>query len=93
LIGSKSISNIFCRVFGRITVSTYPENAYGELRHMIDLQFNGLFGLLILIADIYAIVKTVQSNAETLTKVLWIVVILFLPLLGVILWYFFGPRG
>ncbi|HBM87761.1 MAG: PLDc N-terminal domain-containing protein [Parvibaculaceae bacterium] len=60
---------------------------------MIDLQFNGLFGLLILIADIYAIVKTVQSNAETLTKVLWIVVILFLPLLGVILWYFFGPRG
>jgi Phospholipase_D-nuclease N-terminal len=60
---------------------------------MIDLQFNGLFGLIILIADIYAIVKTVQSNAETLTKVLWIVVILFLPLLGVILWYFFGPRG
>ncbi|AWZ02792.1 MAG: hypothetical protein HEP70_14985 [Rhodobiaceae bacterium] len=60
---------------------------------MLDLQFNGLFGLLILIADIYAIVKTVQSNAETLTKVLWIVVILFLPLLGVILWYFFGPRG
>ncbi len=60
---------------------------------MIDLQFNGLFGLLILIADIYAIVKTVQSNAETLTKVLWIVVILFLPVLGLILWYFFGPRG
>ncbi len=60
---------------------------------MIDLQFNGLFGLLILIADIYAIVKTVQSNAETLTKVLWIVVILFLPILGLILWYFFGPRG
>ncbi|MCR9242633.1 MAG: PLD nuclease N-terminal domain-containing protein [Rhodobiaceae bacterium] len=60
---------------------------------MLDLQFNGLFGLLILIADIYAIVKTVQSNAETLTKVLWIVAILFLPLLGVILWYFFGPRG
>ncbi len=60
---------------------------------MLDLQFNGLFGLLILIADIYAIVKTVQSNAETLTKVLWIVVILFLPVLGVILWYFFGPRG
>ena len=58
---------------------------------MLDLQFNGLFGLLILIADIYAIVKTVQSNAETLTKVLWIVVILFLPLLGVILWYFLRP--
>ena len=46
---------------------------------MFDLQFNGPIGLIILIADIYAIVKTVQSNAETLTKVLWIVVILFLP--------------
>ena len=60
---------------------------------MLDLQVNGILGLIILIADIYAIVKTVQSSADTLTKVLWIVAILFLPVLGVILWYFFGPRG
>jgi len=60
---------------------------------VLDLQVNGILGLIILIADIYAIVKTVQSSADTLTKVLWIVAILFLPVLGVILWYFFGPRG
>ena len=49
-------------------------------------------GLLILIADVYAIVKTVQSNASTGAKVLWIVVILMLPVLGVILWFLFGPK-
>ena len=59
----------------------------------MDFQVNGLLGLLILIADIYAIVNTVQSNADTLTKVLWIVAILLLPVLGVILWFLFGPKG
>ena len=60
---------------------------------MFDLHVNGPIGLLILIADIYAIVKTVQSNAGTLTKVLWIVAILFLPVLGFLLWLMFGPRS
>jgi phospholipase D-like protein len=60
---------------------------------MFDLHINGPIGLLILIADIYAIVKTVQSNVGTLTKVLWIVAILFLPVLGFLLWLIFGPRS
>jgi len=60
---------------------------------MFDLHINGPIGLLVLIADIYAIVKTVQSNAGTLTKVLWIVAILFLPVLGFLLWLIFGPRS
>jgi len=59
---------------------------------MFDLHINGPIGLLILIADIYAIVKTVQSGASTMTKVLWIVAILFLPVLGFLLWLIFGPR-
>lgn len=53
----------------------------------------GLFSLLILIGDVYAIVKTIQSNASTGSKVLWIVLILVLPLLGLILWFFLGPKG
>lgn len=52
-----------------------------------------IIGLLVLIADVYAIVKIVQSSAETLNKVIWIVVILVLPIIGVILWYFLGPGG
>ncbi|MFU8821062.1 MAG: PLDc N-terminal domain-containing protein [Gammaproteobacteria bacterium] len=57
------------------------------------LEVSGLFGLLILILDVYAIVKTVQSNAGTGAKVAWIVVILLLPVLGLLLWFLFGPKG
>lgn len=53
---------------------------------------NGLWGLLVLIADVWAIVNIVQSAADTGKKVLWVVLVLVLPVLGVILWYFLGPR-
>jgi hypothetical protein len=58
----------------------------------MGMEVGGLFGLLILIADVWAIVKTVQSSASTGSKVLWVVVILVLPILGVILWFLLGPR-
>jgi hypothetical protein len=60
---------------------------------MVDIQVGGLLGLIILIFDVWAIVKTVQSGASTGTKVLWIVLILLLPVLGLILWLILGPRG
>jgi len=59
----------------------------------MGFEVTGLFGLIVLILDIYAIVKTVQSSAETGGKVLWIVIILLLPILGVILWFLMGPKG
>jgi len=59
----------------------------------MGIETGGLFGLLLLIADVYAIVKTVQSPATTGNKVVWIVVVLLLPLLGLILWFLFGPKG
>lgn len=52
----------------------------------------GLFGLVVLIADIWAIVNIFQSSADTGKKVLWIVIVFLLPLLGFILWYFWGPK-
>jgi hypothetical protein len=52
-----------------------------------------ILGLLILIADIYAIVKIIQSSAPGLHKLLWIVLIVFVPVLGLIAWYFMGPGG
>ena len=52
----------------------------------------GLVGLLILIGDIWAIFNILQSSADNGTKLLWIVVVVVLPLLGLILWYFMGPR-
>jgi Phospholipase_D-nuclease N-terminal len=52
----------------------------------------GLFGLIVLIADVWAIVNIFQSGADTGNKVLWIVIVFLLPLLGFILWYFWGPK-
>jgi hypothetical protein len=52
----------------------------------------GLFGLLVLIADIYAIVNIVQSSATTGRKVLWILIVLIFPFLGWLLWLLAGPR-
>jgi succinate dehydrogenase/fumarate reductase cytochrome b subunit len=53
---------------------------------------NSLWGVLVLIADIWAIVNIMQSGADTTKKVLWTVLVVLLPVLGFILWYFFGPR-
>jgi hypothetical protein len=58
----------------------------------MEIQIGGLFGLILLIVDIWAIIKTVDSRATTGIKVLWVVVILLLPLVGLILWFFLGPR-
>jgi hypothetical protein len=56
-------------------------------------MINGIIGLLILIADIWAIVNVVQSRESTGTKVLWIVLVLVLPVLGFAIWYFAGPKS
>lgn len=58
----------------------------------MNVNVQSLLGLLILIADIWAIVSIVQSGASTGKKVLWIVLVLLLPVLGLILWFFLGPR-
>lgn len=52
---------------------------------------SGIVGLIILIADIYAIVMILQSSAKGLEKLLWALVVLLLPLVGLIIWYLLGP--
>lgn len=52
-----------------------------------------IFGLLVLVADIYAILQTWSSNASTGAKIVWTLLILILPILGFIIWFFAGPRG
>ncbi|MEP2828680.1 PLDc N-terminal domain-containing protein [Parvibaculum sp.] len=54
--------------------------------------YTGILGIIILILDIYAIIRIVQSGAEPLWKAIWIVVVLALPVLGLILWFLFGPK-
>ena len=59
----------------------------------MGIEVSGIFGLLILIADIWAIVNVVQSPAGTGGKVLWIVLILILPVVGLLLWLLLGPKS
>lgn len=59
----------------------------------MEIQVGGLLGLIVLILTVYAGVKIVQSDAGTGAKVLWIVLILVIPILGLILWWLFGPKG
>jgi hypothetical protein len=59
----------------------------------MSVEINGLIGLLILAADVWAIVSVVQSGASTGKKVLWILLVLLLPVIGLILWFLLGPRG
>jgi len=60
---------------------------------MFNTGYNGLLGLLILIGDVWAIIYIFLSSASNEKKLLWTLVVLLLPLLGLILWYFLGPRG
>jgi succinate dehydrogenase/fumarate reductase cytochrome b subunit len=57
------------------------------------VEINGLLGLILLILDVWAIVRTLSSGAGTGAKVLWVIIVLLLPLLGFILWLILGPKG
>lgn len=60
---------------------------------MMGLGYNGLWGLLILAGDIWALINIFQSGASNEKKLLWVLVVILLPVLGLILWFFLGPRN
>ncbi|MFT7405999.1 PLDc N-terminal domain-containing protein [Zhongshania sp.] len=58
----------------------------------MEFQIAGVLGFLIFIADIWAILNIVESRETSASKLLWILLILFLPFLGLLVWWFAGPR-
>ncbi|HEY3169473.1 MAG TPA: PLD nuclease N-terminal domain-containing protein [Thermoanaerobaculia bacterium] len=50
-----------------------------------------LLGLLVFILDIVAIVSVLKSGADSATKILWIVLVIVLPFVGMILYFLMGP--
>ena len=56
-------------------------------------MFSGysLIGLVLLVLDIVALIKLLQSGADTSTKILWALLIILLPLVGMILYFLMGP--
>ena len=57
---------------------------YGYLGHP-------LVWLVVTILDIIAIVSILKSSAESGTKILWCLLVIFLPILGMILYFAMGP--
>ena len=59
----------------------------------MGIEVTGLPSLPWLILVIWAIVKVAKSSASGLAKLIWIVVLLIFPLVGLIVWFLFGPKG
>lgn len=52
----------------------------------------GLLGVVGFLLDVWAIVSIVNSDAERRTKIIWVLVVAFLPLLGFLIWLAAGPK-
>ena len=60
---------------------------------MVNFGYGGVVGVLILIGDVWAIINILQSSVSNEKKLIWTIAVVLLPLLGLILWFFLGPRG
>jgi len=50
-----------------------------------------LLWLVITVLDIIALVSLLKSGADTATKLLWAILIILLPLIGMVLYFLIGP--
>ena len=73
-----------------LTLAGCADGNFGEL---LFSGPGGLCGLVILIADVWAFVKIAGSAEDTVTKLLWAALVFFFPVGGLLIWYFFGPKG
>lgn len=56
------------------------------------MDMYGISGIIILVLDIFAIIQVLQSSLPPLNKLIWVLLILALPVLGLILWLLIGSR-
>lgn len=52
-----------------------------------------LFSIVIFALDVWAIASVINTNESTKTKIIWILLIAILPVIGLIIWYFAGPKA
>jgi len=58
----------------------------------MGFEYSGFLSILLLAANVWAVINIVRSSATTGMMVIWIVLVLVLPLVGLIIWFFAGPR-
>ncbi|TKW66752.1 MAG: PLDc_N domain-containing protein [Paracoccus denitrificans] len=56
-------------------------------------MFNGLLMIIVFALDVWAIAQIINSGAERSSKIIWVLIVAFLPVVGLIAWYFAGPKS
>jgi hypothetical protein len=51
-----------------------------------------LIYLIVLIIDVVVVLDILKSNKDMEKKILWIIAVIFLPILGPVLYYVFGRK-
>jgi len=52
-----------------------------------------IFGLIVLVLDIIAIIGVISGRSSVVRKLLWTLIVLILPLLGMALYFLIGRDG
>ena len=52
----------------------------------------GIAARIVLVLDIIAIVDILKGSADTVSKALWIILILILPVIGMVLYFLIGKK-
>lgn len=56
-------------------------------------MLEGLVGLVWTVLVIWAVINIIGSSASGLAKILWSLFVIVFPLLGMIVWFFVGPKS
>ena len=51
---------------------------------------SALIGLIVLVLDIWAIISVIGSGLDPVMKLVWVILILALPIIGMVLWFVLG---
>lgn len=57
------------------------------------MRMGYIFGIIIFVLDVWAIASIINTNESMTTKLVWIALVAILPVVGLIIWWFAGPKA
>ena len=57
----------------------------------IPMELTSVAGIMVVLANLFGIVRTLRSTATGQNKAMWVAIILLVPFVGVVAWILFGP--
>ena len=58
---------------------------------MSTLGVGGVFALMVLLTDLYAVIRILRAACSKVTKMRWVTGVVLVPVIGVVVWMLFGP--